>query len=294
MSTKICFIINPVAGLGVQKLNKHDIVSFFPKNKFTVIFKETEYSGHASLLTREAITEGAHIIVACGGDGTINEIASELVGKNTALGCIPIGSGNGLASNLKIPKDVNEALQTLAQFNIQKIDVGKINNSYFFSNMGIGFDTAVLHTYKRIKNRPLLSYIKAVLSTFFNYRNVHRLELVTDDSSFSVDPFMFFVSNSNQLGYNISLSRNASLTDGMLDLVIIKKQPKYKLLVLGFLMLLKKERYFKGMIKYPIKKIQVKLADMNPFYLQKDGELLQVKDKELSITVLDKALTVIC
>lgn len=294
MKQRICFIINPIAGLGIQKINRLEIKNYFPKKSYKVFFKETQYSGHAALLAREAITEGADIIVACGGDGTINEIASELVGKKTALGFLPIGSGNGLATNLNIPKNLDEALLRLSRLNTQSIDVGQINNTYFFSNMGIGFDAEVLHKYKRIKNRPFLSYLKAVFNAFLRHKNTTNLEFTSDDFSISLDPFMFFVANSNQLGYNISLSRNASLTDGLLDLVIIKRQPKYKLLFLGLLMLLKKEKYFKGMITYPVRKIKVKLSSINPFYLQKDGELCRVNDNELSITVLNHALRVIC
>lgn len=294
MKTKICFIINPIAGLGIQKINRNEVLAIFNKNQFDVTFKETEYCKHARLLTQEALKENNSIIVACGGDGTINEIAGELVGTQVILGIVPIGSGNGLAKHLEIPtNNIYKALQKIVTQHIEQIDIGKVNGYYFFSNMGIGFDTQVLKTYKRIKNRPMYSYIKAVVTSLFNYKNMPKIKVKVNDCNLLINPFLFMIANTNQLGYNISLHRNAMINDGQLDLIIIKKQPKYKLVWLGLLMILKQEKYFNGIVHYVTKNIEVEQLINTPYYLQKDGELIKMKASHISVNILDKALKVI-
>ena len=110
MRTKIHFIVNPIAGKGKNELSETFLETFFPNEEYLVSIKNTEFILHANELTKNSIEEGAQIIVACGGDGTINEVASSLVNTSVVLGILPMGSGNGLASNLKIPKNLKKAL----------------------------------------------------------------------------------------------------------------------------------------------------------------------------------------
>ena len=98
------FIVNPIAGKGNPDITEEYLSKYFGKENFRLVVKYSEYKGHAKVLTKQSIKEKAEIIVACGGDGTINEVGSCLVPTVIALGIIPIGSGNGLARNLKIPK----------------------------------------------------------------------------------------------------------------------------------------------------------------------------------------------
>ena len=168
----------------------------------------------------------ADIIVACGGDGTINEVASCLVNTNIPLGIVPFGSGNGLASNLKISKKMEKALQTIKDGLLTKIDVGQINATYFFSNTGLGFDSDVIHNYEKISKRCLISYIKAVYLSFKNYTTSDSVCIQANEEKLIISPFMVFISNSNEMGYNMSLTPKASLRDGVLDVVIVPKIKK--------------------------------------------------------------------
>ncbi len=106
----IHFILNPIAGSGNNNLDLALLKKHFNPEDFTIAVKPTGYKKHAIKLTQDSIAENADVIVACGGDGTINEVASCLVNSTIILGIVPIGSGNGLASNLNIPKNLNKAL----------------------------------------------------------------------------------------------------------------------------------------------------------------------------------------
>ena len=127
------FIINPIAGPGETLLNRAYIMDFFKGEQRTITIKNTKFKSHAVQLAKEALDIGADLVVACGGDGTVNEVASAMLGSKIPLGIIPMGSGNGLASNLNIPKNLNQALALLKDAHIISIDAGCVNNKYFFS-----------------------------------------------------------------------------------------------------------------------------------------------------------------
>ena len=169
----IHFIVNPISGSGQNSLSKKFLQEYFETEAYSITIKFSEFKGHAIELTKQSIQDQAFIIVACGGDGTINEVASTLVGTNVLLGIIPVGSGNGLASNLGISKNIKRALQTIKKMKVSKIDVGCVNKRYFFSNSGFGFDANVIKNYEASERRTLISYIKSGLKSF---REFHKQE----------------------------------------------------------------------------------------------------------------------
>ena len=223
MKNKIIFIINPIAGKGKGLMIETEIQSYF--NQKNVEFETflTESIGHATEITNQVLTKNPDIIVACGGDGTINEVAQALVGSNVALGIIPIGSGNGLAANLHIPKTTEKAFETILNAKINKIDAGKINENYFFSNMGLGIDADVINNYAQTKTRNFLGYVTASTKAIFNFQP-KKFNIELDNEHTLDDDFYFvFCSNSNEAGYGISFSPNAKLNDGKLDFLAVKK-----------------------------------------------------------------------
>ena len=254
---QIHFIVNPIAGSGKYALELDDLNSVFDSNGYKIIIKKSNFKKHAIELTKESINEQADIIVACGGDGTINEVASCLVNTAIPLGIIPIGSGNGLASNLKIPKNIKKAIQKIKANNQIKIDVGVFNNHFFFSNCGVGFDASVVKNYENSESRMLSSYI---FSTFKSFRDINyddSLEVVVNENSFMLKPFMIFTSNSNQMGYNFSLTPKASLTDGLLDVLVISKMSRLKLCLLGILILFRKQYLLNGVQSIKTKNLNI-------------------------------------
>ena len=292
MKNKIIFIINPIAGKGKGRMIETEIQSYF--NQKNVEFETflTESIGHATEITNQVLTKNPDIIVACGGDGTINEVAQALVGSNVALGIIPIGSGNGLAANLHIPKTTEKAFETILNAKINKIDAGKINENYFFSNMGLGIDADVINNYAQTKTRNFLGYVTASTKAIFSFQP-KKFNIELDNEHTLDDDFYFvFCSNSNEAGYGISFSPNAKLNDGKLDFLAVKKlnfiqQIQFSANVLG-----KRIEKMKQ-----AKVLQVNSVKFNSkqtkTIAQVDGEAVIFNQKSIEVSIVPNALNVI-
>ena len=291
--TSIHFIVNPISGNGNNLLTPETVSRVFNLDQFCFEIKETQKPKHATELTNASIIEGADIIVACGGDGTVNEIASCLVGSSVKLGVVPMGSGNGFAATLKIPKSIIGALNIIKESNNTQIDVGEINKNYFFSNTGIGFDANVIKNYSKTSQRKLTSYLKAFLLTFFNNPASHTLKITTESQSMKLKPFMVFASNSNEMGYEVSLTPKASTQDGVLDIIIVEPLNKLEIIYFAFLLLVKKPQRFKKAHYFLTKNTEITNLDKGGFLAQIDGEPRQINTNTIKITVKKKALSVV-
>jgi diacylglycerol kinase (ATP) len=281
----IHFIINPISGKGNNSITEKEIRKYFPKQYFQVKIEYTQYPKHAIGLTRIALSNKPNIIVACGGDGTINEVASCLVGKSIKLGIIPIGSGNGLASNLKISKSVSEALRLVSEGKSVSIDVGKVNEHYFFCNSGLGIEALVIKKYKENGRRNFLGYLRATFSatSAFKYKNFN---VEIDDNFIEVEPFMFSVSNSNEP------KSNTLINDGYLNLMFVPKINFFNKLILGTKILFNKADNFQHSISQKVKKIHLN-HDYLEVNFQIDGEFTTLKKKNIHISIEPHALEVI-
>jgi diacylglycerol kinase (ATP) len=290
--TYIHFIINPISGSGKHNLAASYIIKQFPADQFKVEVDYTKYKSHAIELTNTAILNKPDYIVACGGDGTINEVASCLVNTSIILGIIPVGSGNGLASNLSIPRDFKKAIAIIKQGKTTAIDVGKINQQYFFSNMGIGIDALIIKKYERSGNRTLSSYIKAALSSSFEFKAQPAI-VSFKDQILKVNPFMLFISNSNEMGYNMSLTPKASLSDGILDMVIIPELSFIEKLLLGFNVLRNSIDKFKKAKHYLVNEVQIERPLKIFTDIQIDGEQHNIKSNTIAVSILPGGLKVL-
>ncbi|WP_419213140.1 diacylglycerol/lipid kinase family protein [Maribacter sp. X9] len=290
---RIHFIVNPIAGHGNSSLTNEDLEPYFIKGVHQLTIKVSEYKAHATILTQESITENAHIIVACGGDGTINEVASCLIGTDIALGILPMGSGNGLASNLKIPKNRRKALEIIRDKHEERIDVGRINDRYFFSNTGVGFDASLIKHYESSEKRTLLGYIRACVLTFRDIKKNDPLTISINDELPMSSPFIILISNSNEMGYKLSLTPKASLQDGMLDVLVIKKIGRIKMLWLGFLILIRKVQWLKESKSFQTKTIHLQRPQALFFDTQVDGEHHRIEKNILTVSLLEKSLCVL-
>ena len=163
MKKKILFIINPISGIDNKKNIVSAIDKYLDKGKFDHSVVYTEYAGHATTLALEAAESGVDIIVAVGGDGTINEVARSVVQTSAALGIIPCGSGNGLARHLHIPMNMKRNIEIINACNISNLDYGKINDKPFFCTCGVGFDAFVSKKFAEGGKRGFLSYIENTL-----------------------------------------------------------------------------------------------------------------------------------
>lgn len=293
MITNIHFIINPVAGSGKNRLSEAFLKDYFETESYHVVVKESAYAKNAIQLAEQSVTEKADIIVACGGDGTISEVASSLVNTEVLLGIVPMGSGNGLASNLNIPRNIPKALAILRNKSFTEIDAGMINDYLFFSNAGIGFDAHVISDFEKKPTRKLWGYIRSVFKSLQNYTYENAVEVSYLDTIKTVRPFLLFVSNSNEMGYKMSLTPKASLQDGLLDVLIVPKLSFVKMIAFTFLFLLKKHHWLKEVEEIRTASIVLKNEEGIKFMIQKDGERLKCKTNTIEIKLLHKALKVI-
>ncbi|MFB9057130.1 diacylglycerol/lipid kinase family protein [Mariniflexile ostreae] len=291
--TNIHFIINPIAGSAKSILNEGLLLKYFDKESYHIVVKYSDFKKHAIQLTLESIENQAHIIVACGGDGTINEVASCLIHTPIILGVIPTGSGNGLAATLNIPKNIINAIAIIKQQKTKLIDAGKLNDKMFFSNSGIGFDAQVVKHYESSGQRKLPSYIKACLRALKSFKGKGNIRAHINGEELHLDPFLIFASNSNEMGYNVSLTPRASIQDGVLDVLMVPKMNMIKTLCFGFLILFKKHHLFPGVKAYTTTKMTLSLSSQNVFETQIDGEFFETHTNIINISILENALHVI-
>lgn len=218
----ISFIVNPISG--VQ--SKGAILELIPKhldlNQFDYKILSTEYAGHATVLAREAVEEGCDVVVAIGGDGTINEVARSLVHTSVALGVIPCGSGNGLARHLHIPMEPLGAIKVLNRFEIEELDYGKINNIPFFCTCGVGFDAFVSSKFAHSEKRGMLTYLENTLLEGLNYKSdTYEIEIEGGEAS-KHKAFLIACANASQYGNNAYIAPHASMSDGLMDVTIME------------------------------------------------------------------------
>ena len=288
MKIKIVFIINPIAGGKNKNHFSKVIASHLNASKFEYELIQTESEKHAYELTKAAILNGAEIVVAVGGDGTINEIGSALIGNTCTLAIIPYGSGNGLARSLKIPMNTIQAVKLINQFKTAKIDAAKLNEHYFFNMSGMGFDAHISHVFAKDKNRGLLGYVKATFSELKNYRS-KNYKIIIDGKTLEEEAFILSVANSSQYGNEAHIAPRAELQDGLLDLVIVKPFPLYLMPLLALRMFLKTADRSKYLISLQGKSIKI---NRNNNVIHLDGEPKLVREN-IEIQILAEAINVI-
>ncbi|MDR2414063.1 MAG: diacylglycerol kinase family lipid kinase [Odoribacteraceae bacterium] len=223
MTPKTLFIIKPGAGAGAgTRLPRH----LAGNEACTTCF--TTRPGHAAELATAALREGYARVVAVGGDGTLNEVGSALVGTNVVMGVIPLGSGNGLARHLGISTRVNKALRQLRDGKEMLLDAIDINGKYSFNVSGFGLDAEVALLFSRTSSRGFFSYARAAALLWFRHAG-RRYTFRSGDAQWEEHCLIASVANSSRYGYNLSIAPSASASDGLLDLCIIKRPPLYLL-----------------------------------------------------------------
>lgn len=205
------FIINPISGHG----RKQRIISRLEKAGYKVVC--TEYAGHAEKLAREAAEQ---VVVAVGGDGTVNEVARGLVGTGKTLGIIPCGSGDGLARHLGISHNFSKALKTVISGKASPLDAGRINGRLFFSVCGVGFDAVVSERFAKCGKRGLSTYIREGLKTWRIYAP-ERYVIEMNGQTLEHEAMFITVGNSNQWGNGAKITPLADSSDGILDITVV-------------------------------------------------------------------------
>ncbi len=291
MKKKVLFIINPVSGGKGKERVPELIEKYLDKTAFEASFIFSTGVTHARTVAKEAIGD-YHIIGAVGGDGTVNEVASAIVGSDTILSIIPFGSGNGLSRFLKIPMDAQKAIETLNSQHVEAIDSALFNGQPFFNMAGMGFDAHISNVFahgENAKKRGFYSYFKSSVQEVINYKP-QKYHIDVDGKAYDREAFMLSIANSSQYGNNAHISPRASVQDGELDVCVVKPFPLYKFPEMALRMFNKttdKSDYVE-IIKG--KHISVKRGDSGPIHL--DGEP-QVTGTTAEISVRPLSLRVI-
>ena len=224
MKKNLLFIINPISGTRQKKSIPGEIERYLNHDLYDYRIAYTERAGHASQLAKEAAEEGVDIVVAVGGDGTINEVARSLVHTRAALAIIPCGSGNGLARHLQIPTNARGALEIINKGVVHCLDYGRLNGRPFFCTCGVGFDAFVSQKFAESGKRGLLQYAKNTIGIGLTYKP-ERYTISYDGQTETSEAFLITCANASQYGNNAFIAPTASMKDGLMDIIIMRPFP---------------------------------------------------------------------
>ncbi|MBS1782803.1 MAG: diacylglycerol kinase family lipid kinase [Bacteroidetes bacterium] len=289
MKQHLIFIINPHAGVDREKAIEKALKTYLNLSKYSYEIQHTQHPKHGTELACIAAAKGAKSVVAVGGDGSVNDIAKGLIGTDTSLGIVPMGSGNGLARSLSIPLQLKGAIEVLNKGKSTRIDVGMANEHLFLSNAGVGFDALICQAFTQSKKRGFFSYCRIILHEVFRYK-VHEWNLIADGKPLSKYAFMITVANGNQLGYNFKIAPNASWTDGLLDVVLIKKFPILFTAGIAFRAILGNILSSPYVEHLRVKTIQISHPELT--LMQTDGDAYNCKEK-VAFSILSSNLSVL-
>lgn len=286
---RILFIVNPISGIGKQHAVEQIIGERLDKTKFDAEIVYTKEAGHATKLSHEASDAGIEIVVAVGGDGTVNEAAAGLVGTATALAIVPAGSGNGLARHLKIPMNLKRAVEVINTGNILKIDTATINDQLFVNVAGVGFDASIAKKFAVAGKRGFSTYLRITTGAYKNYEP-KQYTLVIDGKVFKRRALLISFANSSQFGNNTTIDPAASVNDGYIDVCIVGKMPYWKAVFYAPLLFLKKFDQTRYIEIIRAKEVVLKRKKGKNIHLDGDPKLM---GKELTMRINPLSLNVI-
>ena len=295
----IIYIINPVSGTkkksGLEKLIEQTTRQ---KNVPFKIFPSVEsgdYSFLRSIIRHEKVTD----VVVAGGDGTLSQVVGSLMNENINFGVIPCGSGNGLALAAGISTQPAKALDIIFTSRAKAIDGFYINENFSCMLTGIGFDAKVAHEFARQKKRGLRKYAALVSKNFFSAKPYH-FTIESNGVKFSTQAFFVSIANSNQFGNNFTIAPKALLSDGLLDVVVVKKTAKPLLLynLIKQILVGKLQKIRSGRdtsLKHPVIYFQTKelfIENISHAPMHIDGDPAETPEK-LKIKILPKCFRLI-
>lgn len=289
----IAFIINPISGNkeaqnAKRKLPKL-IMQTLDSEQWLPNIAYTEYAGHATEMAHQYARMGFDAVVAVGGDGTVNEVARGLRDTQTALGILPMGSGNGFARHLNIPMRVNKALEMLNHSEPIRVDYGLANGKLFVSTCGTGFDAVIADHFAGSNKRGFTTYFQNIIKDVFSY-HPQTYHLVGDGLDVTHKAFLITFANANQWGYEAMIAPKASVQDGKMDIMLMSSNA-----ILGSASLAL--RLFTGSIDdshfmdtIRAKEVTLEREQAAPFHI--DGDPVEM-EKDIHIKIVEDGLHVL-
>ncbi len=286
---KIAFIVNPISGTKSKVrvlcyIRTHPVL----RNDYLQLYK-TKCAGDATVAAKKFAEEGYDIVVAIGGDGTVNEVAQGLMNSNTALGIIPMGSGNGLARDLGLPMNYEKAVDVLVSGKAITIDGGTINGQHFFCTSGVGYDALVGNSFANAKSRGLITYAKISVGKFLRYKP-QNYRLHVNGEELHTKAFLITIANATQWGNNVRIAPEADMNDGLLDIVIVSPFPLYAAPSLGIRIF--RRAIHRSQYVQVIKTDSITIERENEGYIHYDGEP-GFSGKSLKFNIVPNAVKVI-
>ena len=286
---KILIIANPFSGTS----KKTDLDTMIDKgldhSRYEADLAFTNYAGHGHILAKEG-SSTYDIIVAVGGDGTVNEVASGIIGSDTVLGILPAGSGNGFAMHLGLGRNTYKAFAMLNKGKTQWVDTCSVNGRFFINVSGIGFDARIAYLTKLNKKRGFMHYLNTTLSQANKFKAL-PLTIETDDVILEGKFAAAVIANASMYGYNFTIAPTAALDDGLFDIMLIQEAPVYKYFFTSYRFLNKTLHQSPLVINRKSKHVKIIISENDYYHV--DGEGFEMNDN-LNFNILQKSMQVIC
>lgn len=286
-----CFLYNPSTNRE-QSSRKFRQLKELTVNWPNVDYKTSESREHLTFLAEEA-AQNFEVVVACGGDGTVRDIAVAIMGSQAKLGVIPLGSGNDFSKSIGLNTNLEESLNVLQNGNCRHVAIGKCNDFYFINTLGFGFDGQTNHYASQSKIRiGSLRYALAALKTNFK-RKPFKAQVRYDDKDLKEqDWIMIAVANGRVEGGNFIIAPDATPFDEQFRLVTISPISKWLLPFLLPLFIIDKQRWLPYYSCTETKNISLNFN--RPVFIHSDGEQIFSKKTQFEIRILPSAMPVIC
>lgn len=286
---KVVFIINPMSGLNKVMPRRTVIDAVIDKDLFDYDIVMTEYPGHATEIAAKAPRDGADMVVAVGGDGTVNEVGCGLIHTGVPMGIVPCGSGNGLARHLGVSCNSIMAVRSLAGSVSVDIDYGTINGHPFFTTCGVGFDAMVSMEFSKGRMRGKLMYMETILKELREYHG-DSYDIIIDGIPSQQKAFLITCANACQWGNNAYIAPEASLRDGYMDVVSLNGFQMTDVPALAYQLM---HRELQNNPLYACRRCKSVVIKKNgPSYAHYDGDPV-VLDGDISVVIREKGLSVL-
>lgn len=288
MKQKIRFIINPISGVGKKGDLPQIIEKYLDHSKFDYDIAITEYSKHAKKIAYEASLEGIDIVCAVGGDGSVHEVGTALIGTQTKIAILPCGSGNGLARHLNIPMNIPKAIECINADSSIRMDTVLVNDKPFLGIGGYGFDAMIAKKFDDYHSRGFWSYVKLVIREFKRYNPIN-ISIDMNGEIKTMPVILCTIANASEFGNGFVVSPNSDVTDGKIELCLLKPFSIWwaPSVVYRFFNRTSHKSKFSEVISF--QKARITLSQNIAHY---DGEPFKVRDV-LNIQVIPKSLNIL-
>lgn len=277
------FIINPFSAKKNYKEFLEKLQQKYPEANF-MISKSIEDT-HRFIDENFASTE---VFVAVGGDGTISTVAQKLINTDKILAVFPAGSGNGFSNETNFTKNIDALLQKIKQKKFHKIDTFTVNGNLSINVSGTGFDGEVIKKFEKT-SRGFTNYIKVTVKTFFIFKSI-KVEFEEKYKQYNGDYLMLNVANTRQFGNNAYIAPHADYSDGLVDIVLVKKIPLWHSLAFAFRMFTKNLKENEYLTYFPVSDLKFNVRNSKAWHL--DGEGIEI-GSPIEIKVLPHSLNIL-